>query len=159
MKKQKTNAMRLLDQQCLPYEPLYFAYDEKDFDGAHVAEALGLPYGQVYKTLVVEGGKSKAAVFCLPVNKVLDLKKAAALLAEKKATLLPVSKLQSLTGYVRGGCSPIGMKKNFPTFFHEEIVTESKVAISGGARGLQIYLAPKDLLSITKGQLAHFIVP
>ena len=149
--------MRLLDQEGVSYKALSFPYDESDFDGVLVAKHLDLPCSQVYKTLMVEGGKDKAAVFCLPVDKVLDLKIAATLLKEKKVALYPVVNLQALTGYVRGGCSPIAMKKHFPTFFHEAMMEEPLVAVSGGARGIQIQLNPQDLLRVVNGQLANLL--
>lgn len=153
MKGTKTNAMRLLDQAKVPYTIRTFVYDEKDFDGTHVAETIGLPFEQVYKTLIIEGEKHGPAVFCIPVNEVLDLKAVAGILKEKKVSLYPVTGLLPLTGYIRGGCSPIGMKKHFPTFFHPDCSKHSLVAISGGMRGVQIVLSPADLLSVTKGQL------
>ncbi len=153
MKTTKTNAMRLLDQAKVPYNIKTFTYAEDDFDGNHVADVIGLPQNQVYKTLIVQGEKHGPAVFCIPVNEVLDLKEAAALLKEKKVTLYPVGGLLTLTGYVRGGCSPVGMKKHFPTFFHQDCLHHSIIAVSGGARGVQILLAPKDLMAITRGRV------
>ncbi|NLB91702.1 MAG: Cys-tRNA(Pro) deacylase [Clostridiales bacterium] len=157
MKPLKTNAMRLLDQKQIPYQVLSFPYNEKDFDGTHVADAIQLPYAQVYKTLVFSGGKQGAGVFCIPVDKTINVKKAAVLLGEKKTVLYPVEKLYPLTGYVRGGCSPIGMKRKLPLFFHDQILTQNQIAVSAGTRGLQIFLSPVDLLQITHGQQADLL--
>lgn len=151
MKTIKTNAMRLLDQAKAPYTIKTFPYDENDFDGNHVADMIGLPPDQVYKTLIVQGEKHGPAVFCIPVNKVLNLKEAAAILNEKKASLYPVGGLLALTGYVRGGCSPIGMKKHFPTFFHQDCLAYETIAVSAGARGVQMVVAREALIEAAKG--------
>ncbi len=153
LKIKKTNAMRILDQQKISYEVMSFPYSEKDFDGTHVAAYLNLPFHQVYKTLVLLGEKQGPGVFCLPVDKDVDLKKAAALLGEKKVSLLPIANLLAVTGYVRGGCSPIGMKKHYLTFFHPDCLRQQHIAVSAGQRGLQVFIATKDLLSITQGQI------
>ena len=115
----KTNVMRLLDQAKIEYTALEYEFDENDLGGEHAADFLGLPYDQVFKTLVTRGSKGGIYVFCIPVDLELDLKKAAQCAGEKKIEMIHVKELLGLTGYIRGGCSPIGMKKKYPTFIDE----------------------------------------
>ncbi len=143
----KTNAMRLVEQAGLSYRASEYDYDENDLSGTHTAEAIGMPPEQVFKTLVVRGVKRGILVFCIPVSCSLDLKKAAAAAGDKKAELTAMKELLTLTGYVRGGCSPIGMKKKYPTFIDETAELFDEIAVSAGIRGQQIILSPKDLIA------------
>ena len=142
---QKTNVMRLLDAAKLPYRTAEYDYDENDLNGMHAAEGIGMPPEQVFKTLVAKGDKQGYLVFCIPVCCELDLKKAAKAAGDKKVELIAVKDLLPLTGYIRGGCSPIGMKKPFPTYMDETAQLYEEVAVSAGARGCQIILSPEDL--------------
>ncbi len=142
----KTNAMRLLAQAGIPYEVIEYEVDEENLAGVHVAEQTGLPAEQVFKTLVARGEKRGCLVFCIPVAQELDLKKAAQAVGDKKIELVHVKELLGLTGYVRGGCSPVGMKKHFPTYFDETAVLFDKIAVSAGVRGAQLYLLQEELI-------------
>ena len=142
----KTNAMRLIEQAKIPYRTSEYAYDENDLNGMHAAEAIGMPPEQVFKTLVARGEKNGILVFCVPVCCSLDLKKAAKAAADKKVEMIPMKDLLSLTGYIRGGCSPVGMKKTYPTFIDETAELFDEIAVSAGLRGQQIILAPQDLI-------------
>ena len=142
----KTNAMRLLTQAKLPFRTTEYVYDENDLNGMHAAEAIGMPPEQVFKTLVARGDKCGILVFCIPVCCSLDLKKAAKAASDKKVEMIAMKDLLPLTGYIRGGCSPIGMKKTYPTFIDETAVLHDEIAVSAGARGQQIILAPQDLI-------------
>lgn len=146
----KTNAMRLLDAAGISYHSSEYEYDESDLSGVHAAEAIGLPPDQVFKTLVTRGDKTGPAVFCIPVHLELDLKKAATVSGNKKLEMLHLKELLGMTGYVRGGCSPIGMKKKFPTFLDETAVLFDEIAISAGVRGQQILIAPDTLSAFTQ---------
>lgn len=141
----KTNVMRLLEQAKIPYRAAEYAYDERDLSGMHAAQAVGMPPEQVFKTLVARGEKQGYLVFCIPVCCELDLKKAAKAAQDKKVELVHVKELLGLTGYIRGGCSPIGMKKKFPTFLEETSELYDEIAVSAGQRGIQIILSPQDL--------------
>ena len=147
----KTNVMRLLDQAKIPYTAGEYAYDEADLSGLHAAEELGLDPGMVFKTLVAKGDKTGYVVFSLPVNREGNLKKAAAASGNKKVEMLHVKDLQGVTGYIRGGCSPIGMKKKFPTFIDESIRSVPKVSISAGQRGCQVILEAEAYISFVEG--------
>ena len=146
----KTNAMRLLHKDSISYEVREYEYDENDLDGHHVADSLGLGYEEVYKTLVAKGESGQYYVFCLSVDDEVDLKKAAVIAKEKRIELIHVKELLPLTGYIRGGCSPIGMKKKFKTFVDEMVLLVDKVNVSGGQRGIQICLSVADLISCTE---------
>lgn len=141
----KTNAARLLDTLKLPYELISYDVDEEHLDAVHVAQSCGQNVDQVFKTLVTHTDKSGIAVFCIPGAYELDLKKAAAAGGNKSAELVKVKDLFSLTGYIRGGCSPLGMKKKYPVFIDETAQLYDYVFVSGGLRGLQIKIAPADL--------------
>nr|WP_100332890.1 Cys-tRNA(Pro) deacylase [Bacillus xiapuensis] len=149
MKIGKTNAMRMLDAANVPYE--MHAYENKDgkIDGVSVAEKIGKDPSMVYKTLVTVGSENHLYVFIIPAAEELDLKKAAKAAGEKKLDLLPVKELPKYTGYIRGGCSPIGMKKSYPTFIDKRANELEKVIVSGGKIGVQIELKPKDLIAVT----------
>lgn len=142
----KTNAMRLLTQAKLPFRTTEYVYDENDLNGMHAAEAIGMPPEQVFKTLVARGDKCGILVFCIPVCCSLDLKKAAKVASDKKVEMIAMKDLLPLTGYIRGGCSPVGMKKAYPTFIDETAILYEEIAVSAGARGQQIILAPQNLI-------------
>ena len=145
MKIQKTNAARLLDKANVPYELVPYAVDENDLSAAHLARQLGLDAARVFKTLVLHGDKSGHFVCILPGDSELDLKEAAKASSNKRCALLPMKDLFPLTGYVRGGCSPLAMKKRFPTYLDESAQLFDAIYISAGQRGLQIKLAPDHL--------------
>lgn len=156
-KEVKTNAMRALDRLGIPYE--YNLYDCGEFiDGAHVAALLGQPPEQSFKTLVAAGKSGGHYVFLVPVAEELDLKKAAAAAGEKSVTLIPVKELTPLTGYVRGGVSPLGMKKRFPTLIHQSAADFPRIIISAGRLGAQIFLSPADLCAATGGTFADILL-
>lgn len=142
----KTNAVRLVEQARLPHRTAEYEYDENDLSGLHAAEAIGLPPEQVFKTLVTRGDKQGILVFCIPVCCELDLKKAAKAAGDKKVDMVRQSELLGLTGYIRGGCSPVGMKKSYPTFIDETAELFDEIAVSAGARGQQLLLSPADLI-------------
>ncbi|MBR1796551.1 MAG: Cys-tRNA(Pro) deacylase [Clostridiales bacterium] len=146
----KTNAMRMLDKEGIPYEAMEYEYDENDLDGHHVAEYFNIPYEEVFKTLTAVTESKEYLVFCLSVDDELDLKKAAALAGVKRVELIHVKELLNVTGYMRGGCSPIGMKKKYRTFIDEMIELVDVIHVSGGRRGLQLKLKPSDLISFTE---------
>lgn len=146
----KTNAMRMLDKDKIPYEAMEYEYDENDLDGHHVAEFFGIPYEQVFKTLTAVTDAGEYLVFCLSVDDELDLKKAAVLAGVKRVELIHVKDLLKVTGYIRGGCSPIGMKKKYRTFIDEMIELVDVVHVSAGVRGVQLKLKPSDLISYTE---------
>lgn len=142
----KTNAVRLIEQAGLPCRTAEYAYDENDLNGNHAALAIGMPAEQVFKTLVVRGERTGILVFCIPVCCELDLKKAAKAAGDKKVELVAMKELLPLTGYIRGGCSPIGMKKTYPTFIDETAQLHDEIAVSAGMRGQQLLIAPDDLI-------------
>lgn len=150
----KTNAIRLVEKAKLVYREVFYDYDENDLNGIHAAKAISMPPELVFKTLVSRGDCNGINVFCIPVCCELDLKKAAKVSGNKKLDLIPVRDLLPLTGYIRGGCSPIGMKKHYPTFFDETCILCDEIAVSAGARGHQILMAPKQLVTFVQGTLA-----
>lgn len=154
----KTNAMRMLDKAGLDYSVLEYEFDENDLDGHHVADFLNLPYEEVFKTLVARGDSGEYLVFCLSVDDEVDLKKAARLAGEKRVELIHVKDLLPLTGYIRGGCSPVGMKKKFKTFFDEIIELVEDVSVSGGQRGVQIRMNASDLINYTEATIGDITV-
>ena len=154
---EKTNVMRILEQAGISYSTAAYEADENDLSGAHAAEELGIDPDIMYKTLVAKGEKRGSLVFCIPVLEELDLKKAAQAAGDKKVELLPLKELLPVTGYLRGGCSPIGMKKQFPTFIEETCLMYDTVYFSAGKRGRQIALAPDAMLSLISGQTADLI--
>ncbi|MBT2692266.1 Cys-tRNA(Pro) deacylase [Bacillus sp. ISL-55] len=157
MAKVKTNAMRILDTQNVPYEIL--TYDSKDgkIDGVAVAGKIGRDASQVYKTLVVVGSSKDIYVFVIPVEAELDMKKAAREAGEKNVEMLPVKDIQKFTGYIRGGCSPVGMKKNYPTFLDESARELETIIVSAGKIGFQVELAPDQLVSAIAGKYADLV--
>lgn len=150
---EKTNAIRLIQQAKLVYREASYEYDENDLSGTHAAEAIGMPPEQVFKTLVTRGDRTGINVFCIPVCFELDLKKAAKVSGNKKVEMVAVKELLSLTGYIRGGCSPIGMKKHYPTYFDETCILWDEIAVSAGARGHQILMAPDLLVNYVQGTM------
>ena len=153
----KTNAVRIVEQAGIPCREVFYAYDESDLSGNHAAQAIGYPPEQMYKTLVARGAKTGIHIFCIPVCTTLDLKKAARAARDKSIELVAMKELLSLTGYIRGGCSPIGMKKKYPTHFEETCLLYDEIAVSAGARGHQIILPPDRLVELVDGQLADLI--
>ncbi|WP_343209064.1 Cys-tRNA(Pro) deacylase [Anaerolentibacter hominis] len=144
-KKDKTNVMRLLDKANIPYRTAEYEADETDLSGVHAAEQIGMPKEQVFKTLVSRGEHKGILVFCIPVAEELNLKKAAALAGDKKIEMLPLKELLAVTGYIRGGCSPIGMKKKYPTWLDESAFSYDEIAVSAGQRGHQVIVNPGEL--------------
>lgn len=153
-KENKTNAMRMLDKAKVPYQVMTYEVDEDDLSGEHAAQVTGLDPDTMFKTLVLKGDKTGHVVACIPVLATLDLKKLAQVSGNKKVEMIHVKELQPLTGYVRGGCSPVGMKKQFPTYMDETIELWDTVALSGGQRGMQILVAPADILQVTGAKTA-----
>ena len=155
-KEVKTNAMRFLDKNKIPYEVT--TYECKEFtDGSDVARLLGQPPEQTFKTLVARGRSGGYYCFLIPVDCELDLKKAAKSVNEKSVEMLHVKELNPVTGYVRGGCTPIGMKKQFPTVIHETALSLERFFISGGRIGVQIYLSPTQLVNAVRGKFTDLI--
>lgn len=154
----KTNAIRIVERAKIPYIESLYEYDINDLSGIHVAEAIGFPPEQVYKTLVAKGSRTGINVFCIPVCSELDLKKAAKIAGDKDMALIPVKDLLMLTGYIRGGCSPIGMKKNYPTYLEESCQLYNQIAVSAGERGHQIILSPDSLVALVHGTFSDLIV-
>ncbi len=158
MSQAKTNAMRMLDRAKISYTALEYPHQEgQAVDGVTVAQMLGQNPDQVFKTLVTQGASHNYYVFVVPVAASLDLKKAARAVGEKSVAMLHVADINKVTGYIRGGCSPVGMKKQFVTVFHESMLGQSQVMVSGGRIGLQIQLAPADLIAAVKGKTADII--
>ena len=141
----KTNAMRLLDRAGIPYETLEYEADENNLAGVHVAEQIGIPVRQVFKTLVARGEKKGIMVFCIPAAEEINLKKAAAAVGDKKIEMVHVKELPGLTGYIRGGCSPVGMKKKYPVYFDESIQDQEEITISARVPGCQLKLKARGL--------------
>ena len=149
----KTNAMRMLDSAKIPYEVRTYEFEETDLAGIHAADAVGMPYETVFKTLVARGDKTGFVVFCIPVAEELDLKKAARASKNKSVELLHVKDLLPTTGYIRGGCSPVGMKKKYPTFLDETCELCDRIAVSAGQRGVQMLLRPADLARYVEAKI------
>ena len=149
----KTNAVRLVEQAGIPCREQFYEFDESDLSGTHAAQAIGMPPEQVFKTLVARGEKTGINVFCIPVCCELNLKKAAKAAGDKNMELVAVKELLGLTGYVRGGCSPVGMKKKYPTFLDETCVLWEEIAVSAGARGHQMILPPEKLAELVSAKL------
>ena len=153
----KTNAMRRLDAAKISYEVKEYEVDESDLSGVHIAEQIGLPYGQVFKTLVSKGDKTGIVVFCIPCDKEIDLKHAASVTGNKKIEMLHVKDLLSTTGYIRGGCSPIGMKKKFPTFIDQSAADFEKITVSAGIRGAQLLVTVDELVKFVDAKLCAIV--
>lgn len=157
-KELKTNVMRTLEQKKIPYTPHYYEHEEGAVDGVTVAQRLGQDPERVFKTLVARGASGGYYVFDIPVAENLDLKKAARAVGEKSVEMIHVSEITALTGYVRGGCSPVGMKKLFPTVFHETAGQGPSIIVSGGRIGTQVEVEPGALLTLVRGKTADLIV-
>lgn len=149
----KTNAARLLDKDKIKYELVPYEVDENDLSCVHVAATLGEDIEQVFKTLVLHGDKSGYFVCVIPGEHEIDLKMAAKVSGNKKCDLIPMKELLPLTGYIRGGCSPIGMKKHFPTYIHPTCNDFPYIYVSAGVRGLQVKLAPADLIKVSQAEV------
>ena len=155
-KENKTNAMRILESMEIPFE--YLTYDCDEFiDGLHIADSLSLPYEQVYKTLVTVGASKNYFVFVIPIAEELDLKKAARSVGEKNVEMIHVKDINKITGYIRGGCTAIGMKKQYVTRIDENSILQDTIYVSGGRIGMQIKLKPDDLLTAAKAEYADVI--
>lgn len=146
---EKTNAARILDRLKIPYSLVEYTVDPDHLEATHVAESLGEDISSVYKTLVLEGDKNGYFVCVIPGDKSVDLKKAAKVSGNKKVAMIPMKELLPLTGYIRGGCTAIGMKKNFPAFIHEDALSLPYIYVSAGKRGLQLKLTPDDYVRAT----------
>lgn len=149
----KTNAVRMVEQAKIPYVIHEYDVDTAHLDALHAADGMGIPVEEVYKTIVLTGDRTGHLVACIAAHKELDLKQMAKISGNKRVELLSLDQLEPLTGYVRGGCSPIGMKKKFPTFIEESAMHHKTIRISAGKRGLQMELAPKDLQKMTEATL------
>lgn len=154
---QKTNVIRILEKENIPRSVYPYDIDEDDLSGKTVAKKISADPDSVFKTLAATGNKNGINVFCIPVTSELNLKKAAAESGNKKIEMIKMKDLFSLTGYIRGGCSPIGMKKNYPVFIDGTAEIFNKIFISAGVRGIQISLPPHDLLKIVNGKSADLI--
>ena len=150
--------MRILDSAKIEYTPYEYIPDDNDLAGVHVARQIGLNPDFVFKTLVARGDKNGLSVFCIPCAMELDLKKCARLTGDKKIELLPVKELLQNTGYIRGGCSPVGMKKKFPTFIDETCLLFDKITVSAGIKGCQLMLCPNDLISLLEMTVSDITV-
>ena len=147
-----TNAMRLLKQANIPFDTGEYEVDESNLSGVHAAEAMGVDADCVFKTLVARGGKGGLYVFVIPVAEELDLKKCAGAVGEKKVEMIHVKEMLGLTGYIRGGCSPIGMKKKYPTYIDEIATLFERIYVSAGMRGQQLIMNPEDLRRYTEAE-------
>ena len=155
MAENKTNVMRILDREKIPYKPHFYSADDGLIDGVSVAGKLGEEPERVFKTLVTKGASGAYRVFDIPVAKELDLKKAAKAVGEKSVAMIPVSTINAVTGYIRGGCSPIGMKKKYTTVLDASAAAFETIMISAGKIGTQVELSPGDLLRVTGGSYAE----
>lgn len=147
---QKTNAVRQLDQNKIPYELRTYTVDESDLSASTVAAKINFPLPRVYKTLVARGDKTGVLLACIPGDKELDLKALASLSSNKKVEVVPLKDVQPLTGYIRGGVSPLGLKKKYPFFLEEAALSFDTISISAGVRGCQVLLNPQHLVSLTR---------
>ena len=153
----KTNAIRIVCQGGFPCKDIVYEYDENDLNGNHAAVAIGMPSEQVFKTLVARGERTGVNVFCIPVCCELNLKAAAKAAGDKNMELIPVKELLSLTGYIRGGCSPFGMKKKYPTFIDETCQLYDEIAVSAGERGHQMIIPYEAVIKIADAKLVDII--
>ncbi|MDD5891622.1 MAG: Cys-tRNA(Pro) deacylase [Bacteroidales bacterium] len=153
---EKTNAARLLDRAGIAYNLIPYEFDESDLAASHVAQSLGEPIERVFKTLVLHGDKNGYLVCVVPGNTEVDLKALAKASGNKKTEMIPMKDLLGVTGYIRGGCSPIGMKKKYPTYIHSTALGFDSIFISAGVRGLQLQLSPSELISFTNATVGDF---
>lgn len=149
---QKTNAIRLIEQQKIPYVEREFAWSEEHIDALTAAHNVGLPEDEIFKTLVTTGNKTGPVIAVIPGNQELDLKALAKVSGNKKIEMLPLKELEQTTGYIRGGCSPVGMKKLYPTFIDKSALKKGTIHVSAGRRGLQMSLLAEDLGGLVKAQ-------
>lgn len=154
----KTNAMRLLEQAGIDFKTVEYEWNEDDFSGVHVAEIIGIPAEQVFKTLIARGDKTGPVICCIPVAEELDLRRAAVVSGNKKVEMIHVKELQDLTGYIRGGCSPIGTKKKFPTYIDETAILFESISVSAGVRGQQIIVEPNALIQYLEAEFAELTI-
>ena len=153
----KTNAVRLLEAAGIEFSTQEYTVDENDLAAQHVADELGEDINRVFKTLVLRGERTGLFVCVIPGNREVDLKKAAAVAGDKKAEMIPMKELLPLTGYIRGGCSPVGMKKPLPTFFHSTATDFDFIYVSAGVRGLQLRIAPESLINFVGASTADLV--
>lgn len=149
--------MRMLESAGIPFRTMEYEVDENDLSGVHVAAQLGQPVEQVFKTLVLKGEKNGYLVCCIPVAEELDLKKVAKAAGDKRVEMIPMKELLPVTGYIRGGCTPIGMKKKFPTYIDETAILFEEIAISAGMRGAQILLNPENLIEYVQAEVVDLV--
>ena len=154
----KTNAMRMLTAAKIPFESLEYTVDENDLSGVHIASQIGYPVEQVFKTLVAKGDKTGYVVFCIPAAEELDLRRVAALTGNKRIEMVAVKDLLGITGYIRGGCSPIGMKKKFPTWIDESALDFDKITVSSGTKGAQLLLDRARLIDFVQAKIADLTI-
>ena len=152
---EKTNAARLLDKAGIAYRLIPYEFDENDLAAQHVADSLGQDIAQVFKTLVLHGDRTGYIVCVVPGNAEVDLKALAKVSGNKKVEMIPMKDLLGVTGYIRGGCSPVGMKKRFPTYFHSTATDFELIYVSAGVRGLQLEISPVDLIAAVSGTVAE----
>ena len=155
-KDNKTNAMRILDKNKISYKVNTYECDEF-IDGVHIADMLGQSYDSSFKTLVTEGKSKNYYVFAIPIHMELDMKKAAKSVGEKSVEMLPVKEINAVTGYIRGGCTPIGMKKLYKTVYHSTINDFDEIIVSGGKLGTQIVINPVDLIKVTNADVSDIV--
>lgn len=154
---EKTNASRILEKQNIKFDLIEYTVDPDNLDAHHVAASLGQNIKTVFKTLVLYGDKNSYFVCVIQGDKEVDLKKAAKISGNKKVAMIPMKELLPLTGYIRGGCTAIGMKKNFPVFLDQKALEQEKIHISAGKRGLQIKLSPQDYIKVTNATVGDLI--
>ena len=155
---EKTNAARLLDRAKIAYNLIPYEFDENDLAAQHVADSLGQDIAKVFKTLVLHGDRTGYIVCVIPGDKEVELKALAKVSGNKKVEMIPMKELLGVTGYIRGGCSPIGMKKRFPTYFHSTAADHDVIYVSAGVRGLQIEISPNELISFVDGVISDVAI-
>ena len=156
-KTQKTNAMRVLENHKIKYDVHEYAWNEEHTDAKTAAEKVSIPFEKIYKTLVAAGNNTGVIAACIPASKELDLKKFAKASGNKKVDMLHIKDLEKTTGYIRGGCSPVGMKKKYPTFIDETALLCDRIYVSAGQRGLQLIISPDDLIDFTESVACELI--
>lgn len=157
-KLEKTNAARLLDKAGVAYRLIPYEFDENDLAAQHVADSLGQDIARVFKTLVLHGDRTGYVVCVVPGDSEVELKALAKVSGNKKVEMIPMKDLLGVTGYIRGGCSPVGMKKRFPTYFHSTALDFDTIYVSAGVRGLQLEIAPSDLISFVGASVADVAI-
>lgn len=158
MREQKTNVMRFLEKNKVRFTPHEYPHGDEAVDGMTVAKSCGFDPETVFKTLVARGASKEIFVFVIPVCRELDLKKAAKAAGEKSIAMIHVSEINALTGYVRGGCSPIGMRKQYKTFYNDSALAHDTIMVSAGKIGYQVELSPEELVKLTRGKTADLVV-